>query len=110
MASEAYITVLNTNPVVQEHLGEVTKLDMDMNAMMNAQDGIVIFNASGTKANGVLKVKEINVEMDNGQTTGDLGGGTLTTNDGQTYELTPAIPQTLPPGVQDLIPVPPAPQ
>ena len=108
MATDAYITVLNTNPVVQEHLGEITKLDMDMKAMMKEKDGMVIFNATGSKANGVLKVQEMKVEIDNGQTTGDLTGGTLTTSDGQTYQLTPAVPQ-LPPGVQP-VPVPPAPQ
>lgn len=75
--------VLQNNPVVQEHIGEIREMKFDFAATGNEPgDDVLVIHVTGTKGSGTVTVKLV---------TNDVGGeelsGTLRMSTGEVYDL-----------------------
>ncbi len=77
---------LAANPVVQEHLGEVHSISVDLEATGDAEGSdVFVFRVEGSRASGTVTAEFITVD----DATEELGSGTLVLDSGETYPLLP---------------------
>lgn len=87
-AGEMIKADLNTNPVVQEHVGTVDKASLNITATGAAgqkQPNAQVYDLQGTKANG-----QATLVIDSSVQPPKVLSGTLQLDSGETYDLFPA--------------------
>lgn len=96
---------LRTNPVIQEHLGEVQSCDLNWVASGELPEDVYSLTISGSKGNGVVECKTETVSPEEERVL----EGTLTMSDGKTFDLFPdGAPEAAAPAEVDLEAVPSA--
>ena len=78
-------TALQDNAVVIERLGQLQELELDSEASLSAPGEELVFNAFGSKGNGVINAVCLTVDAD----TEEVVSGRLRLESGETYDLFP---------------------
>ena len=76
---------LRDNPVIEERLGAITSIETAWAASAAAGEDEFVFDVSGPKGRGRLRVVTLTVDED----TEDVVSGTLVMDDGERYDLFP---------------------
>lgn len=85
MTAEQVAEDLRGNPVVDEHVGPITSIDVDWMGSLSATGDEFVFDVTGPKGKGELRVISVTVDGD----TEDVVSGTLETPDGVRHDLFP---------------------
>ena len=77
---------LNRNPVILEHVGSVSEIDLDLTATgEQAGADVFVFDVVGEKSTGVVTAELVTVDAE----TEEIRSGTLRLPSGETYDLIP---------------------
>ncbi len=77
---------LATNPVIQEHIGEVRSISVDLEGTGDAPGGdVFVFRIEGSRTSGTVTAEFVTVDAD----TEEIRSGTLELDSGETYPLVP---------------------
>lgn len=75
---------LNGNPVIQEHIGTIEDLSVNLVASSELDDeNTFVFDVKGDKGEGVVTAELVSIDAD----TEELRSGTLELTTGETYDL-----------------------
>jgi hypothetical protein len=86
VVAEQVKTDLRGNPVIEEHLGTITSIEVDWTASAAAEgEDEFVFDVEGPKGKGRLRVVTVTID----QNTEDVVSGTLELSSGETYDLFP---------------------
>lgn len=82
-ADQAKAAIQN-NSVIQQHIGEVEKIKVDLMATGRSDgDNVFVFNIEGSGGAGVITAEFVTVDAD----TEEIRSGTLRLSTGETYDL-----------------------
>jgi hypothetical protein len=77
---------LNTNPVIQSHIGEVESCKVKYGAsLMEEGEDVYVFHVRGTKGSGTVTAECVTIDED----TEQVVSGTLVLSSGETVDLFP---------------------
>ena len=80
------MAALNDNPVVQQHVGEITEMDVDWTGTgSEEEDNVFVYTFTGTRASGVVTAEFITVDTN----TEKVVSGTIELSSGDAYDLFP---------------------
>ncbi len=85
MTAQQVADDLRGNPVVDEHVGPITSIEIDWMRSLSAEDDELVYDVSGPKGRGRLRVISITVDHE----TEDVVAGTIETPDGTRHDLFP---------------------
>ena len=75
---------IKDNPVIVQHIGEITSIDVDWTATGEEPgDDVFVFHVNGTKGEGLLTAECITVDADHE----DVVSGSLRLPSGETFDL-----------------------
>ena len=80
---EVAMEVLQEEPAVRQHLGELESVSMELIQMAKGDNEVFIFTLEGTKGSGTVRVRESEFDED----ARELLGGTLILPDGEEIPL-----------------------
>ena len=86
MVTDQAMAALNANPVVQQHAGRITEMDIDWTGTgLEEEDNVFVFEFTSAKATGVVTAEFITIDAE----TEKVVSGKLELSSGETYDLFP---------------------
>jgi len=91
---------LNRNAVIQQHVGEVERVELDFGATSEAgEEGVFVYRVYGAKGSGTVTAEFVAVDGE----TQEIRSGTLELDSGETFDLL-ENPQPAMDGVPERVP------